>query len=433
MSVAHLDEAPPTVTVEADRFEVHHLVVHHPEATAFVRARLQEAGQAGAEDLLRRALPVGLVALNLGTAAVDTGALARTLDSFAATVDKKSESALANLDQTVARLREGEQSMAQAASAIVESLPARLEAALAGQAGNVRANVAEATRAVQAAAMQELTATLTRHSDSLRDTLSLDREGPVRMLRQELMAGMESTRRELSEQLVFLRSLVEADQVTRKAGAKATRAVGAANEEQTLQLCEQVVTAAGDLFEATGAQPGAGTSSRTGDAVATLSPAITGSGPALRLCLEAKHRTRALTVKAMRQEIDAGCRNREAAGGLLLVSTPDQLPGEAAFIRLGPTTYAVAASDPTTVSLIYLLLREVIVATHLSRSADSEIDLSQVEARLKRALAAADDLDEMGRLAVQAQRSLTKLIEVGRQTQQNLRASLTEGVTLLHT
>lgn len=62
----------------------------------------------------------------------------------------------------------------------------------------------------------------------------------------------------------------------------------------------------------------------------------------------------------------------------------------------------------------------------------SEIDLDQVEARLNVALVGISQLDEVGRLANQAKNSLEKLIVLGRDTQQKVRETLTEGIALMH-
>ncbi|RYP89048.1 hypothetical protein EKO23_01070 [Nocardioides guangzhouensis] len=411
---------------------IHDLTVTHGEAASFVRSQLTDHGPEAAADLVRRALPVGLVALSMGTAGIDTGSLTRTLDTFADRVDAKSEAALASLDQTLTRLKAGEETVARTASLVLENLPAQVEAALSGQAGNVRATVVEAARAVQAAGMQELTTALARHSDSVRDALSLDREGPVRMLRQDLLEELNGTRRELGEQLALVRSLVEAAQVAKTAGAKSSRAIGAANEDEAMALCQEVVTAAGDMFEPTGGQPGVGTTRRTGDGVATLSPSITGHGRRVRIVLEAKLRSRSLSAKAYRDEVATGCRVRDAAGGLVLVPTRAEVPGGGVFARVDSCAYVVAAEDPETVSLIYLLLREQVAMLTVRQDDDAEIDLAQIEARLSIALAGIAELDEVGRLAVQAQKALEKLIAVGRQTQQKVRDTLTEGITLLH-
>ncbi|NPC42849.1 hypothetical protein [Nocardioides sp. zg-1230] len=433
MTVAHIPQGAAPVAVNTDTVVIHDLSVTHSEAAALVRSHMSEHGPEAAADLVRRAIPVGLVALSLGTAGIDTGSLTRTLDAFAERVDEKSGAALASLDQTLTRLRGGEEAVARAAGAVLDKLPAQVEAALAGQAGSVRASVMEAARAVQDAGVQEITTALARHSESVRDALSLDREGPVRMLRQDLLDELGGTRRELGEQLALVRGLVEAAQVAKTAGAKSSRAIGAANEDDAMALCHDVVTAAGDLFERTGSQPGAGgTTRRTGDGVATLSQAITGHGRQVRIVIEAKSRTRPLTAKQHREELADACRVRDAAGGLVLVPTDAEVPGGGSFARVDTCAYVVSCSQPASVELIYLLLREHVAMLKVRHDDGSEIDLDQVEARLNVALAGISQLDEVGRLANQAKNSLEKLIVLGRDTQQKVRETLTEGIALMH-
>jgi hypothetical protein len=432
MTVAHIPRGGAPVAVNGDTVVIHDLSVIHGEAAALVRSHATEHGSEAAADLVRRAIPVGLVALSLGTAGIDTGSLTRTLDAFAERVDEKSEAALVNLDQTLTRLRGGEEAVARAAGAVLDKLPAQVEAALAGQAGSVRASVMEAARAVQDAGVQEITTALARHSESVRDALSLDREGPVRMLRQDLLEELSGTRRELGEQLALVKSLVEAAQVAKVAGAKSSRAIGAANEDDAMALCHDVVTAAGDLFERTGSQPGAGGTRRTGDGVATLSQAITGHGRQVRIVVEAKSRTRPLSAKQHREEIANACRVRDAAGGLVLVPTDAEVPGGGSFARVDTCAYVVSCSQPASVELIYLLLREHVAMLKVRQDDGSEIDLDQIETRLNLALAGISQLDEVGRLANQAKNSLEKLIVLGRDTQQKVRETLTEGIALMH-
>lgn len=432
MTVAHIPQGAVPVAVNGDTVVIRDLSVIHGEAAALVRSHMTEHGPEASADLVRRAIPVGLVALSLGTAGIDTGSLTRTLDAFAERVDEKSGAALASLDQTLTRLRGGEEAVARAAGAVLDKLPAQVEAALAGQAGNVRASVMEAARAVQDAGVQEITTALARHSESVRDALSLDREGPVRMLRQDLLEELSGTRRELGDQLALVKGLVEAAQVAKTAGAKSSRAIGAANEDDAMELCHDVVTAAGDLFERTGSQPGAGGTRRSGDGVATLSQAITGHGRQVRIVVEAKSRTRPLTAKQHREEIASACRVRDASGGLVLVPTDAEVPGGGSFARVDTCAYVVSCSQPASVELIYLLLREHVAMLKVRHDDGSEIDLDQVEARLNVALAGISQLDEVGRLANQAKNSLEKLIVLGRDTQQKVRETLTEGIALMH-
>lgn len=444
MTIAKLSPTTPNastantaVTVNGETLVIHDLSIAHPEAAAFVRGQLAEHGHDAATEMVRRAIPVGLVALSLGTAGIDSGSFTRSLDSFAAKVDAKSQAAIIGLDEAIARLQAGEQAVAQTATSVLEKLPAQVEAALAGQAGNVRASVAEATRAVQAAGLQELTTTLDRFSGTITGSLSLDREGPVRMLRQDLLEVLNGFRNEFGDKLVNLTSIIEtahsAQDAAQRAGAKSTRQVGAANEDAALAMLEQIATAAGHMVERTGGQSGVdGTTRRTGDGVVTLSQAITGHGPSVRLVIEAKHRTRPLTVKQYREEIAAGCRVRDAAGGLVLVPTRAEVPGEGAFARVDSYAYVVAYDDPETVSLILQILVEQVAILKIRQGDGTDVDLVQVEARVEQALADLSQLDEVGRLAVQAHKALEKLIALGRDTQSKIRVNLGDAVARMH-
>ena len=433
MSLAHLNTEPGPVSVTGETVVIHGLTIVHGEAASLVRGQLADHGVEAAADLVRRALPVGLVALAVGSAGIDTGSLTRTLDAFAERVDRKSEAAIASLDQTMIRLRSGEEAVVRTASSVLENLPAQVEAALAGQAGSVRASVVEAARTVQATGLQELTTALARHSESFRDALSLDREGPVRMLRQDLLTELSGTRREIGEQLATLRGMVEAAQAAKVAGAKSSRAIGAANEDEAMDLVGQIAISAGDLFERTGNQSGVGgTTRRTGDGLVRLGPAVVGHGRAVHIVVEAKSRTRPLSAAAHRKEVAAACQVRDAAGGLVLVPTNAEVPGGGSFARVDTAAYVVSTEDSATVELIYLLLREQVALLTVRQDDGAEIDLAQVEARFNLALAGISQLDEVGRLAVQAHRALEKLIALGSDTQKKVRATLTEGISLLH-
>lgn len=433
MSLTQMNTGPAPVTVTGHTVTIHELAITHPEAATFLQEQARQHGPSAVADAVRRALPIGLVALSLGTAAMDTGNLTRTLDAFASKVDAKSTAALASLDQTLERLKAGEATVADTATSVLRSLPAQVEAALAGQAGSVRANVAEATRAVQAAGMDELTTALARHSESVRDALSLDREGPVRMLRKDLLEELNGTRREIGEQLALVRSLVEAAQVAKTAGAKSSRAVGDDWEATAMAMAESVVTAAGDFFEATGSQAGPGTTRRVGDGVAILGPALTGTGPRPRICLEAKARSRPMGHAALRRELTQAREVRDAVAGIILVRTPEEVPGNSRICRIDELGFVIAGDDRETVELAYLVTRELAAAAHLHRHGDDEVDLAQVQLRLASALEALNDFDEVGKLAVTAGKQLEKLREVGRRSQLRIREALTESVKLINT
>lgn len=418
------------VTIVGDRLVLDGLAVDHTEAVEVTRRYLAENGEDATADLVRRALPIGLLAVTSGTAAVDTGALGRTLDGFADQVDAKSRETLQQLDAALSQLRSGEQAVAETARQVLGQLPAQVDTALAGQAANVRQAVTEAARAVQAAGLQQVTAALNEHSQAVRNALSLDRDGPVRVLRQDLLNELTTTRQEIASQLTHLRASVEAEHARKQAAAKSSRAVGAEWEATALAMAEQVVLAAGDYWQATGGTPGAGTTRRSGDGVATLGPSVA-SNQEVRLVIEAKRRSRALSAAELRKEIRAGREVRKAAGGIILVPTASEVPGHGRLCRVDDFGYVVAAEDEETVSLVYLIVRELVALLTIKQADDTEVDLTQVEAKLRLALSAMEEFDEVGRLATQARRSLDKLLEVGKGAQAKARQALTDGVALL--
>ena len=73
MTVAHIPIGSARVSVDGDIVTLRELSVNHAEAASLVRSHENEHGPDAAADLVRRALPVGLVALSMGTAAIDTG------------------------------------------------------------------------------------------------------------------------------------------------------------------------------------------------------------------------------------------------------------------------------------------------------------------------------------------------------------------------
>ncbi|MBC7633621.1 hypothetical protein, partial [Aeromicrobium sp.] len=192
-----------------------------------------------------------------------------------------------------------------------------------------------------------------------------------------------------------------------------------------------VVTAAGDRIEAVGATAAPGGTRRAGDAVATLGSAVAGRGTPLRIVLEAKTRTRPLTVSQWRAELGTGRETREAVAGLGLVPTCDQVPGGGSFARVDELSYVVALDDDSALGLVYLVLRELVAATH-TRDTDSEVDLTKLEAHLDTALRALEDFDDVGRNAKAAQRSLENILTTGAAVKARLGTSITAGLALLH-
>lgn len=425
---------PDPVIVTADSLVLTNLVVHHTETVAIARRHLTKNGPDALADLIRRALPVGLLALTTGAAATDTAVMQRTLDDFARNVDNRSTAALAGLNQTLDRLRDGEQAVAKAAQEALSRLPAQLESVLSGEATNVRMAVAEAARAVQDTGTREVRAALSQHAESVRNAVSLDREGPVHTLRTDLLTELNSTRRELTEQLSVMRGLLTAAQATTAASAKNSRAIGADWEELAMGLIAEVCASAGDQFTAVGAERGVnGTTRRTGDGLATLSRAITGHGRTpVHIVLEAKKRSRPMSAQALKAEAISAREVRGAAGCLILVPSVEEVPGGGRFARVDDLSFVVAADDLETLSLVYLTTRELVALVAVRQHGADDVDMAKIEAQLQHALSLLGEFDEVGRLAGAAKKNLENLLLAGARVRKSLHDTLTAGLDTLH-
>jgi hypothetical protein len=364
-----------TVRVTGDVITIEHLRLVHGEAAAMLHAQLSAGAAEEAADALRRAVPIGLVALRLSTAGFDSGAVQRTLDTFADTLDARSNAALAGLDEALRRLNRGEHSLETATRAALAQLPVQLEQVLAGEGGNVKAAVLQAAHQAQASALSEMRAALEDHSRTVRQALSLDSDGPVQALRRDLLDRVDATRRELGEQMSTMRAMLQAAEAAKAASTKSTRAVGLEWETTAMAIAHDIVTAAGDRFEATGARPAPGGTARSGDGLATVNRAISGPGGDIKIVFEAKKRSRPLTVTQLRQEIETGRQVRDAAAGLVLVPTSAEVPGGGLFARIDNHGFVCAANDPAVVSLVYCVLRELTALLAARPNDASAIDL----------------------------------------------------------
>jgi hypothetical protein len=420
--------AASNVEVTGDAIRIRDLVVRHAEAASLVRGHSAEHGPQAVSDLLARAIPVGLVALSMSDARLDSSALQRTLDAFAHEVDQRSSQALTGLDDLLGRLQSGEEQLEQAARTALEQLPARLDRALAGEADTVRSAVTVAAREVHAAALDELRRALNLHASSIRSAVSLDGDGPVQTLRQDVLAQLDATRRELAEQLATVREMLAAADAGKTAATKSSRAIGADFEAYANAMAEAIVVAAGDRWEDTGAHPAGGTTRRVGDGVCTLSSLVTGRTPA-RIVIEAKHRSRPLTVKTWRDTLAEARSNRAATGALAIVPNADQVPGNGGICRVDEMAFVVAADHH--VDVVYHVLRELVAIATVGRQ-DAEIDLGRVEAQLQLALGGLTDLDELGRLVNAASKNLATAREVGGRVKTRIHEALTAGLAALH-
>lgn len=426
-------DAAASVQVREGRVLLHQFTVEHGESAALVAAALAEGGLPAAESLLRRALPVGVMAVAVGASAVDSGAIDRTLTGFAEQVHARSEATVAAIDAAVARLAGADTALAQVAGQALNRLPDQLSRVLAGEAGHVQDAVSQAARAVQAEGLAELRGALSQHTEAVRSVLSLE-QGPVQTMRRDLLGQIEATRRELTEQLGSVSGLLLAAQAAQSAtkAARTTRAAGADFEAQVHQLMGALSAEAGDRYEAVGDIPAGGGTRRGGDGLVTVSRVVAGPARELRILVEAKNRARPLAQQAWVRELTDSMRQRGAQGAIALVPEPAQVPGGGILARVADTCWVVAADDPERVRLVLLTMRELLAVLTGPRGQDGA-DLEKVQALVQQALSGLEQLDEVARLCRAAQNSLTRLLETGGQVKRTLQASLTGALQALDT
>src|SRR5450759_2580552 len=137
---------------------------------------------------------------------------------------------------------------------------------------------------------------------------------------------------------------------------------------------------AGDLLDRTSSEEGAVIKSKKGDFVLTVNPALTG-GADLRIVVEAKDR--AMSGRAMREEIREAKTNRDAVIGLV-VFTPAHAPtGIAPFDLRAGDVYAVIdpeSPDPAVLEAAVRFARLLAIAS--LREREVEVDAEAIGAAL---------------------------------------------------
>ncbi|MGN6688763.1 MAG: hypothetical protein ACTHK1_14640 [Actinomycetales bacterium] len=451
MSAAELPELPAQKTTDLVVVGDHHQsavevrgnIVHlrdvsvaHAEAAAVLRAALRDGGDEAALDLIRRALPVGLVAVSLtaaANAAVDTGAVERTLTAFQEGLQARSTAAVEALDAAVAQLSSADTQLAGVAAQALNQLPAQLERLLAGEAVGVREAVRDAASAVQSAGLADLRSALSQHSELVRAVLT-DQNGPLSGLRRDVLTQLDTTRRELLDQVTGVRGLLAAIEAGRAATTtrRTTRAAGAEWESHVNALVNEIASGAGDYYTSTGDTPAAGGTRRNGDGVVTLG-ARPGHGE-VRIVVEAKTRAKPMTAAAWARELAQSMQLRQAAAAIALVPDSSQLPaGAHLFCRVAPNAYVVVADDGGTAArLVYMTVKEVILLTMAAAHRGSEINRETVGALITQAVDSLTGFDEMAKHVNTARASLEKSLQHGLASRKGIHENLTRALAALN-
>lgn len=351
------------VRVDGDRIVVERLVVRD----AGLAAHLGERPIEDRPVYVERALKIGLLALQDAGVTVNVDLIRTEFDKLLQQSEQVNVRAAEALDQTLrSNFADGD-----------GRLPRTLERFL-GDKGALRAYVGElfdeTKRDSAIGRMRTLLGTYF-DGDASKLAVLLDptrQNSPMHQFRVEITHQFDR----LNERL----TAIEAAAAARGAERARSAAKGADFEDLLEAMLADLARGSGDLLDRTGSEAGDVLRSKKGDFVMTLNPAQT-AGAEVRVVIEAKDR--AMSGKAMRDELREAKENRTAAVGLV-VFTPAHAPaGIAPFDVRGGDVYCVidpADPDPATLEAAVRLARLVALAS--LREQRTEIDGEAIRAAL---------------------------------------------------
>ena len=351
------------IRVEPDRIVIDRLVVRDPSLAAIVAEHPAEDRPA----FLERALRIGLTALQDATVSVDVDLVRGEFDKLLRSSEQANAKAAEALDQVLrSNFADGD-----------GRLPRTLEKFL-GDRGALRMFVGElfdeTKRDSAIGRMRTLLGTYF-DGDASKLAVLLDptrQHSPMHQFRTEVSAGFDK----LNDRL----TAIEAAAAARGAERSRSAAKGGDFEDTLEAILADLARGSGDLLDRTGSETGELLRSKKGDFVLTVNPAQTG-GAETRIVVEAKDR--AMSGRAMREELREAKENRSAAVGLVVFSPAHAPSGIAPFdIRAGDVYCVIdpAAPDAPTLEAALRLARLLAIAS--LREVEAEIDAEAVRSAL---------------------------------------------------
>lgn len=351
------------VRLEGDRVVIERLAISDPSLVAFLADRppVERA------TLAERALRIGLIALQDAGVTVNVDAVRTEFERMVRQAEQVNERAAAALEQTLrANFADGD-----------GRLPRTLERFL-GDRGALRGMVDELfDEKKRDSAIGRIGSMLERYFDGdaskLAQLLDPTRlHSPMHQFRQEISAGFKG----IEERLVA----IEAAAAARGAERARSAAKGADFEQLLETLLGDIARGAGDLLDRTALETGSVLKSKKGDFVLTVDARVA-RGCDLKVVIEAKDR--AMSMRAMRDELREARENRGAAVAIA-VFTPTHAPaGVAPFAVVGDDVYCVVdpdAPEPATLEAAVRLARLLALASLAEHEA--EVDAVAVASAL---------------------------------------------------
>lgn len=317
--------ADTSIRVLRDRVTIEHLEIADPALAAILRERPVEE----LPGILERAVRIGVLAIADAGVSVNVDVVRTEFEKLLDRTAQANERATATLEETLrTNFADGD-----------GRLPRTLERFL-GDRGALQAFVNELfDESKRDSAIGRMSALLGTYFDGdasrLARLLDPTRLGsPMHQFRQEITDGFSH----LAERLAALESASRARADERARGT----AKGADFEDRLEELLGEIARGAGDLLERTTTIAGAVAGSKKGDFVLTIDPRVT-RGTDLRIVIEAKDR--AMSVRAIRDELCDARLNRDAAGAVLVFTAASAPASMAPFTMLGDDVICVVDAD----------------------------------------------------------------------------------------
>src|SRR4051794_19113916 len=351
------------IRVDGERIIIERLVLRDP-ALAAVLAQREPADRPA---VVERALKVGLLAIQDVAVSMDVDLVREEFDKLVQASEQSQQRATEALDQVLrANFADGD-----------GRLPRTLEKFL-GDRGQLRSFVGElfdeTKRDSAIGRMKTLLGTYF-DGDASKLAVLLDptrQHSPMHQFRSEVAAGFDR----LNDRLVA----IEAAAAARGAERARSAAKGADFEDVLEGLLGDLTRATGDLVDRTGSETGELLRSKKGDFVVTIDPQRTG-GADLRVVVEAKDR--AMSGRAIRDELREAKENRCAAVGLVIFSPAHAPSGIAPFdVRAGDVYCVVDPAAPDAATLEAALRLARLLALASLREVEAEIDAEAIREAL---------------------------------------------------
>ena len=351
------------VRIEGDRIVVERLVVRDAQLAATLDEREPEE----LPTIVERALRIGLLAIQDAGVTVNVDVVRSEFEKLVRQSEQMNARAAVALDQTLrSNFADGD-----------GRLPRTLERFL-GDKGALRSYVGElfdeTKRDSAIGRMRTLLGTYF-DGDASKLAILLDptrQNSPMHQFRVEI--GREFER--LNERL----TAIEAAAAARGAERARSAAKGADFEDVLEAMLADIGRGTGDLVDRTGGETGDMLRSKKGDFVVTINPDQT-VGADLRIVVEAKDR--AMSGRAMRDELREAKENRTAAVGLVVFSPAHAPSGIAPFdVRAGDVYCVIDPAEPDRATLEAAVRLARLLALATLRESVTEIDGDAIRAAL---------------------------------------------------